>query len=210
MSALADGQSDALAHAARAWRDDEDARASWHMYHLIGDVMRSDELASSATRDAAFVAALRVRLAGEPVPLGPAPSTAARPLIRRLGWRAPAAMAAGVAAVAAALVLMRPEAPGSSVGGPQLAGADAAGRAASTAGDGVRAVANSHPSAGGPLVAEGRMIRDARLDAYLRAHQAARGVAPAALPGGGMRNAEIVVVPVPSVLQVAPAGSGPR
>jgi sigma-E factor negative regulatory protein RseA len=50
------------------------------------------------------------------------------------------------------------------------------------------------------------MTRDARLDAYLRAHQAARGNAPAALPGGGLRNAEILVTPLPGQSPAAADG----
>ena len=53
LSAVADGEADAvaLASACAAWRADDGLRASWHVYHLIGDVMRSDELASDARRD---------------------------------------------------------------------------------------------------------------------------------------------------------------
>ena len=89
LSALADGEldADASAHSCAHWRDDANARASWHAYHLIGDVLRSDELASDAQRDAGFLRTLRQRLAQEPVVMAPqadlraitpAPSTEAR------------------------------------------------------------------------------------------------------------------------------------
>lgn len=211
LSALADGERDALPHAAALWRDDARARQSWHAYHLIGDVMRSEDLASRPGRDAAFLDGLRARLASEPVPLAPAPLVVTQPLARRLGWRAPAAVAAGFVAVAATLVLLRPQGLGFDEG-QQLAGDPV-----STAGSGVRAVPNLQPSATGALVADGRMIRDARLDAYLQAHQAARGSSPAALPGGGLRSVELLVTPMPLV-PVAPranasaarTASGPR
>ena len=63
LSALADGELEAgaVAAACASWRDDESARARWHSYQLIGDVLRSDDLASSAEKDAAFMAALRTR-----------------------------------------------------------------------------------------------------------------------------------------------------
>jgi sigma-E factor negative regulatory protein RseA len=88
LSALVDGEVDAQSAAAlsEAWRQDPELRARWHGYQLIGDVLRSPELAG-AGRGAAFLAALRGRLAQEPVVLAPAPleapeaaSSAASPL----------------------------------------------------------------------------------------------------------------------------------
>ena len=200
LSALADGEREALPHGSAQWRDDAGARECWHLYHLIGDVLRSDELASPPARDAAFLAGLRQRLAAEPVPLAPAAAPASP--LRRLGWRAPAAVAAGFAAVAATLVLMRPEGFGVGIEGAQWAAGPA-----SVAGGGVRVVSNPAPVANGPLVADGPMIRDARLDAYLRAHQSARGRSPVVLPDGGLRSVEILLVPQQSVPQqsVSPA-----
>ena len=63
LSALADGEGQALQAACSAWRDDEEARRAWHSYHLIGDVMRSEDLAARPGRDAAFLAGERARLA---------------------------------------------------------------------------------------------------------------------------------------------------
>jgi len=200
LSALADGDREALPQATALWRDDAAARESWHLYHLIGDVMRSEDLATAPARDGAFLEGLRARLANEPVPLAPAPMPAA-PLVRRLGWRAPAAVAAGFVAVAATVVLLRGQ-------GPQGVGEQLAADEARPSGGGLRVVTNPHPSAGGGLVIEGRMIRDPRLEAYLQAHQSVRGNSPAALPGGGMRSAELLVTPmVPGA--TAPKASTP-
>ena len=86
LSALMDGELDASAvgRACGQWRDDEETRANWHAYHLIGDVLRSDDLVSDPAHDAAFLAAFRQRLAQEPVVLAPA-SLAAAPqsLVKR-------------------------------------------------------------------------------------------------------------------------------
>ena len=46
---------------------------SWHAYQLIGDVLRSEDLAAEPAADEAFLVALRARLADEPVVLAPQP-----------------------------------------------------------------------------------------------------------------------------------------
>src|ERR1700712_3520641 len=104
LSALADGDATGseAARAFQAWRDDGDARSTWHAYQLIGDVLRSDDLATEPAADESFLVALRARLATEPVVLAPhpvAPVAAvadARTRQRSRGrWQAPLAMAAG-------------------------------------------------------------------------------------------------------------------
>ena len=99
LSALTDGEADAqaTAGACTAWREEPAARAVWHQYQLIGDVLRSSELASPAARDAVFLSAVRARLAAEPVVLAPASllrptgaeagGAAARTAQRRFGRR---------------------------------------------------------------------------------------------------------------------------
>jgi sigma-E factor negative regulatory protein RseA len=66
ISALADGQlhGEALERAVQAVATDADARTAWHTYHLIGDVLRSGELATG-TAPAAFLAGFQSRLARE-------------------------------------------------------------------------------------------------------------------------------------------------
>ena len=41
----------------------------------------------------------------------------------------------------------------------------------------------------------GQMLRDAQVDAYLRAHREALDGSPAALPGGGLRNVDFIITP---------------
>lgn len=217
LSALADGDAPAVPQACALWRDDAEARRYWHTVHLIGDAMRSDELAGRPDRDAAFLAALRERLAAEPVPMAPAAAAAVAAAVapaagavagsveapgglrRRLGWRAPAAVAAGFAAVAAVVVVTRGglPGPGTEGAGPTLAGGAPAA--------GVLPVATGGPG-GVAQIRDPRL--DAQLEAYLRAHQAARGGVPAALPGGGLRNAEMLVSPAGGAAGLA--ASGPR
>lgn len=115
LSALADGEAAGaeLSAAFDAWRDDAQARRRWQAYALIGDVMRSDDLAQDPAHDAAFLARLRGRLAEEPVVLAPAPvAPLARvappaPVAQRRRWATPLAMAAGVLTVAGVTVMMR-------------------------------------------------------------------------------------------------------
>ena len=59
LSALTDGELEPaqVAEACARWRDDSELRGRWHAYQLIGDVLRSEDLAASGTRDAAFLAA---------------------------------------------------------------------------------------------------------------------------------------------------------
>ena len=83
----------------------------WHAWHLIGDVLRSEDLASDPRVDRRLCAAIRARLRSEAVVLAPPPSAAApspRAAPRRLAcgraagrWRSPsAARCAGFVLVA--------------------------------------------------------------------------------------------------------------
>jgi len=184
LSSAMDGEREPLDEACRAWRDDPDARATWHAYHLIGDVMRSGELATPVARDAAFLTALRQKLADEPVILAPAPvvTPAVAPARARGGWRVPAAAAAGVAVVAGVLVVSRLSGPGAETGAPVMA-------RSSESPQGVLRVSNGAVAAPSTVVS-GAVIRDPRLDEYLRAHQSARGGFAATVPGSSLRQVD--------------------
>ena len=178
VSALVDGELSGaeLAQVCNTWRDDPMTRRQWHAYQLIGDVMRSDDLASTAARDAAFLGALRVRLAEEPVPLAPQPlsAVASPPSPRTPRWMAPAAAAAGFCAVAVVLVMMRTPAPGSV---PVLAQAGAA------------------PVAGAAAApADLELVRQAGLERYLSAHRKVSNGMGLAMPVGAVRHADVVVL----------------
>lgn len=191
LSALLDGQADAVAPACARWREDAGARQAWHAYHLIGDVMRSEELASTPARDAAFVARLRGSMAAEPVvmaptALAPAPSRSRKP------WLMPATAAAGFALVAGVLAIARPGIPGGlSIGGPRLASSSAP----ATAADGrLLNVASPGLLQSGQRLQGATFIRDPRLDEFLRAHQQpGRGYRSLQ---GGLRAVDDVAAPV--------------
>jgi sigma-E factor negative regulatory protein RseA len=195
LSALMDGQADAgvLQRCGAAWRDDPQTRSTWHAYHLIGDVLRSDELAGSPSRDAAMLTALRQRLAAEPTVLAPAPAAApsaappqhAAAVRRRSAWLMPGAVAAGFVAVAGVLVVSRMSAPEPAA--PALLAASPPTPSS------LQRVGTAAAPAGQTLVLDGQLIRDAQLDAYLRAHREMRSSAAAAVPGGAMRSVETIV-----------------
>lgn len=189
ISALADGEHAELDRACALWRDDAQARATWHTYHLIGDVLRSDDLASSPARDAAFLAAVRGRLAAEPAIVAP---LAMPPRRRRQAWLMPVAVAAGFVAVAGVLVVVRMAAPEGAA--PLVAGAPAPAASVTLAGSG----------GGAPVapVYSGQMIRDPHLDRYLQAHRAALVGGAVAVPGGVPRSVEGLSPITPTVAPV--------
>jgi len=173
LSALMDGEAAAgeVESACARWRDAVDARERWHAYHLIGDVLRSEELASSPERDARFLAGMRERLATEAVPLVQR-SAATRPALR---WQtASVAAAAGFLAVAGVLVAMR-------------SGGDATGQ---PAGGAVLASA-SQPEV---MTASGKLIRDAQLDRYFSAHRRVSNGASVMVPGAVVRSVDTMAI----------------
>lgn len=176
LSALMDGELDdaAAARLAEDCRHDPRLRAAWHSYHLIGDVMRSQDLAQPPGHDAAFVLRLRERLAAEPVLLAPAPVAMPEQRRRRLPSRAWAAsaVAAGAMAVGGVLVLTRLQplepSPAAAVlaQAPQTTPQLPAGTTTVVAQEPVPA-----PAPAAVAQADDRLLRDARLDRYLVAHK---------------------------------------
>lgn len=173
-----------------SWQQDADERATWHCYHLIGDVLRSDELARPATRDAAMLLALRARLADEPIPLAPralasvvpaevAPMMGATRPVPQRGWAgrltAPAALAAGFAVVAGLLGVFKNGSP------PSAEGAQMASNTLAPDGASLRQAARSDA---------GALVRNAGLDRYLEAHRKLGNSVAAA--GGAEHRVQIV------------------
>ena len=187
LSALVDGELDgaAVVQACGHWRQSPQARSDWHAYQLIGDVLRSDDLATDPACDLSFLQAFRARLADEPVVLAPQAAPAPGGLRRR--WLLPSALAAGFVAVAGVLVLM--QAPD---GGSERLAAAASTRDAATAAVGRIATAASASLVANEsqtFVASGQLIRDARLDRYLAAHKQFAGSSALGVPSAFLRNA---------------------
>ena len=190
LSALADGELDPAASSTtcEAWARDAALRADWHAWHLIGDVLRSDDLAAGPGHDRAFCAKLRTRLQAEPVVLAPAP-TRADPVQRRSrpggAWTAAGAVAAGVVLVVGTFVVVRP------VGSPptaQIARADMAAPTTASTAVAADAEAAALPVA---IVADSKVIRDAQLERYLEAHKQFAGTSALGVPSAFLRSATV-------------------
>lgn len=154
---------------------DQEDRASWSHYHLIGDALRSDDLAVSPAASNAFLAGFAARFEQEPHVLAPAAMPVAR---RLLALRRRVVPAFAVAAAAATLTWIVV---------PQLQGAPGVSQVASVQshGDSVQRVAMaSVPAVTAQPVQDGNIIRDASLDQYLEAHQqfAQQPVMPGSMP----------------------------
>ncbi len=189
VSALADGQlrGEEFARALALIEHSEEARAHWHAYHLVGDVLRSDELAAGSARDVAFAARLRQRLQQEASmerPENAMNSVAFGADISRsegqnraehpgandasMRWK----LVAGLASLATVMVVgwHLTSNDGKADGAPQLA----------------QVAVPVQPVA---VEATPAMIRDPRLDQLLAAHQQFGGTSALQMPAGFVRNA---------------------
>jgi sigma-E factor negative regulatory protein RseA len=180
LSALMDGDGSAADLALQTWGSDASARADWHAFHLIGELMRSDDVRCTPVYDARFLAGLRERLTREPVVL--APSARAREDVSapsgqsRRAWVGPAAIAAGFVAVAGVMVLIRS-------GAPEGAVQD---RSARLANQGAAPAASAGASG-----SDGGLIRNVELDRYLAAHRQYSNSSALAAPGGLVRSTAV-------------------
>jgi sigma-E factor negative regulatory protein RseA len=173
-------------------------RTLWAQYHLVGDILKSDDLAADPAADAAFLTRFSAVFESEPPLLSPVvhvpvahESGRLAALTRR--FLPPLAVAAAAASLTWILV---PQIQGNSastpvaamqtasVEVPQNTGVQRVAMAASSGAgadlaSGNTVLANPAAAASAPEV---NMIRDARLDQYLDAHQefAQRPVPPSA------------------------------
>lgn len=214
LSALTDGEVDASAveRTCSVWHRDASLRERWHAYHLIGDVLRSDELSFSARADESLLRRVRERLADEPAVLAPAPLavlTGAGPSTvwsggrmatlvreRRRTWGAPIAVAAGFVAMAGLLVAVRQPTPdalnGQQVSLMSLPAATLTPSAESSLAQGLVADVNGGEGltgqSGAALAASDNILRNAKLDRYLAAHQEFSGATAFGESSGFLRS----------------------
>nr|WP_315185810.1 sigma-E factor negative regulatory protein [uncultured Albidiferax sp.] len=204
LSALADGQlrGEAFALAVERVAQQPEAQATWHAYHVVGDVLRSNDLAFCAD-DQGFLARFQSRLALEPVLAPPTNTTnliaiaayesSAKALFNaqdsvetvaedvaanapRFRWK----MVAGLASLVAVVAVGWNVAGGlvSTSPGQQLAQSTPAAPV-------LQAVAQDNTAGAAPQV----MLRDARLDALVAAHKQFGGTSALQMPAGFISNA---------------------
>lgn len=223
LSALVDGElyGDELSQAV-AWAEESEGHASWQLYHLVGDVLRSPELAHHSQHD--LLTGLRAQLAQEPplerpLTLQPAvleqlapaqpPLTSALPGRVKdpvanasvFRWKVAAGFAsvAAVAAIGWNLVIVPAgngsqlaQAPGASQSSVQLAQSASSGPMMSV------------PQADGSVIAVSTgngsevILRDPRLDELLAAHRQFGSKASLQMPADFLRNASFASTPVPA------------
>lgn len=144
---------------------DHEDRASWSHYHLIGDVLRSDDLAVNPVTSNAFLAGFAARFEQEPHVLAPAAMPVGRRLLALRRRVVPTFAVAAAAAVLAWVVVPQLQGIPGTPGMSQVA-------ALQSHGDSVQRVAMaSVPAVTVQPVQDSNIIRDASLDQYLEAHQ---------------------------------------
>jgi len=190
ISALVDGclQGEACAHALNVVLADEQAMQTWHTYLVVGDVLRSSELAPSRS-DLAFLEKLECRLALEP---------------QRPQMLAADHVAASPANVAAVIADTSHPGANASVFRWKMLAASACVALAGVVGMGqwtqtgqrtdaqMAAVTQVVPAAPPLVTADssvGTMVRDPRLDELMAAHRQLGGHSALQVPAGFLRNA---------------------
>ena len=192
LSALMDGQlqGDEWLKAMEC-AENEEGHATWHAYHVVGDVLRSTDLSHGILSSSDFLARFQERLALEPSPAaGSVLLEAPVPLKADVQKERPEAanasvfrwkMLAGFASLAVVASVgwssWEKLQPGSVPADTQLAVAVPS--APTTTAVETNAI----------LQAPSLMIRDPRLDELLAAHQQFGGIAALQMPAGFLRNA---------------------
>jgi sigma-E factor negative regulatory protein RseA len=182
ISAFADGElSGAQADVVLAALRTEQGLAAWSAYHLIGDAVRSDEMAVEMSPE--FFSKFSARLDAEPTVIAPvaAPEPADRQDKRMvangvggLTVRRFAIPALALSLAAAIVFILQPHPAtvvATGVATPNVASTTAPAQQAAT----TAAVAPGGPAAGSPAVAslarEGEVVRDPKIDKFLDTHQ---------------------------------------
>lgn len=199
LSALMDGELRGEECAALLASASDEARECWQLYQLVGDVLRSPDLAACG-RDPEFIVQLCTRLQQEPLPQATPASLAERPpampdLARPAAndgvfrWKLVAGLASFAAVAAVGWSVMGGIGPISNAA-PQLAQA----RPAAPVQVGtLQANSSAVPAAETGLADAGDlgavMLRDPRLDELLAAHRQTSGASALGNAAGFLRNA---------------------
>ncbi|MDR0226197.1 MAG: sigma-E factor negative regulatory protein [Burkholderiaceae bacterium] len=221
LSAMADGElSSTELQAALAYAESEAGQQAWRMYHLVGDVLRSPELAHHSRHD--VLSGVRAQLALEPrrplVSVAPEQlEQIARPSLGKavangaplrdaanasvFRWKMAAGFAsvAAVAAIGWSVMLGAPSGTAVPGQGPALAvlGPTAPAGEGQEFPLGATAQSSSVVAVAGPN-GQSVMLRDPRLDALLASHPQFSGPATLQMPASFLRNANFAAAPRPA------------
>jgi sigma-E factor negative regulatory protein RseA len=179
LSAFVDGELSGEEHLNKFIADlNREDRATWSEYHLIGDALRSDDLAVSPAASRAFMAGFAARFEAEAHVLAPAAMPVAQRLLAMRRRVLPAFAVAAAAATLTWIVVPQLQGVGNTSGGAQ--------QMASVSPDSMQRVAMASVPVANvqPAVQDVNIIRDANLDQYLEAHQqfAQQPVVPGSMP----------------------------
>ena len=179
---------------ARPGPGDAALRADWHAWHLIGDVLRSEDLASDPRHDRDFCAAV-ARRACRPSrsfsrPRRRSPTRRRRRVDRRArpsgaGRRRARSLPASSWSSAPSPSFAPATSPTAQVALRRRAGVD---RRLARRGRTRRGGCDRQPVA---IVADSKIIRDAQLDRYLDAHKQFAGTSALGVPSAFLRSATV-------------------
>ena len=191
---LADGQlqGDVFANAMSLLNNSNDARDVWHRLHVVGDVMRSNELANCHS-DSAFLQRMKLSLQQEPAIQAVSASTLQTTHVKTSAndsvfiWKSVAGLASLVGVVAVSWSLLN-----GAINGGTGSGAELASTPTQTNQAPLAVVASDTAVAGvgsGAASGRGEMLRDAQLDAMIAAHKQLGGYSALQAPSGFLRHA---------------------
>ncbi len=192
---LADGhlQGEEFAKAMSLLNNSSHARAVWHRLHVVGDVIRSNELANCQS-DSAFLQRMKLSLQQEPAIQPISASTLQTTHVKASAndsvfiWKSVAGLASLFGVVAVSWSLLNGEINGGTGSGAELASAPAQTNQVLLA-----VVASDTAVAGvgsaGAVSGRGEMLRDAQLDSMIAAHKQLGGYSALQAPSGFLRHA---------------------
>lgn len=196
LSALVDGELSGQELAqALDWAEDSEGLESWQLYHLIGDVLRSPDLAHHSQHD--LLSGLRGQMAQEPAQPHLMPAPALQQVTAGLVTDGEAPVVALRDPAANASVFRWKVAASFAMATAVVAvGWNLAGQAGFQSGEHLASV-QSQTSSSSPVIAvasshtEEVMLRDPRLDALLATHQQYASRAALQAPADFLRNASL-------------------